>query len=273
MKPLPIPGVEYKKCTIYIFEKKRAGFLLNRAEPARELYSGIDDATNCPCIGSIFLAGVTATAETIEKWHHMGVKDSKLVTAKKRLQLEKEIKKTALSFTVTQIPPRLIDNKCINLNARQMMTVLDILSLLQHERVQKIYIDNWETSQEAFFLRLRDMALRKRKKIDLKAIEARIVAEHFADENYTIVGAASILAKNASDRQYVRYRRKYGDFGSGSPADPKTRLFVWKTRQNPPVIVRQSWQTFKTLSQLQRIEEDGICARYLEKTKRDKVIG
>jgi ribonuclease HII len=83
-----------------------------------------------------------------------------------------------------------------------------------------------------------------------------LVPEHYADENYTIVGAASILAKAASDNQYRKYKKIYGDFGSGSPADPKTRLFVWQNRHNPLPIIRTSWNTFKTLVNLEKIEDD-----------------
>lgn len=46
------------------------------------LIAGVDDATKCPCIGSIFIAGVTANAETIAHWHKIGVKDSKLIAPK-----------------------------------------------------------------------------------------------------------------------------------------------------------------------------------------------
>jgi ribonuclease HII len=81
-------------------------------------------------------------------------------------------------------------------------------------------------------------------------------AEHRADENHVVVGAASILSKVHSDRQYDEYRKIYGDFGSGSPGDPKTRLYVWTHRENPPPIVRRSWNTYKYLSTLEDIEQD-----------------
>lgn len=84
----------------------------------------------------------------------------------------------------------------------------------------------------------------------------QLFPEHYADENHIIVGAASIIAKTSSDAQYRKYKRKYGDFGSGSPADPKTRLFVWQHRDNPLPIIRTSWNTFKTLSVLDSIEDD-----------------
>ena len=56
-------------------------------EIKEEYSAGIDDTTKCPCIGSIFIAGIVAHQAVIEEWKKIGVKDSKLVTAKKREHL------------------------------------------------------------------------------------------------------------------------------------------------------------------------------------------
>jgi ribonuclease HII len=84
---------------------------------------------------------------------------------------------------------------------------------------------------------------------------------HQADEKFTVVGAASILAKTASDKQYIAFRKQYGDFGSGRPGDPATRFFVWKHRKNPLPIIMVSWQTYKQLSKLESIHEDVIVSK------------
>ncbi len=232
--------------------------------------AGIDDATKCPCIGSIFVAGVAANEETIQEWKKLGVKDSKLVTRKKRESLAEIIKGTATSYHIDQITPSMIDDKSFNLNEWEMLVVFKIISALSKSSPAPIYIDNWETSQKGFyerytFLMSGEMKLpvaEKNIKLSRKLLaSAPIIAEHYADENYTVVGAASILAKTSSDAQYEQYKKEYGDFGSGSPADPKTRLFVWQHRHNPPPIVRTSWQTYKMLSLLSRIEDDPLYAR------------
>lgn len=233
------------------------------------LIAGIDDATKCPCIGSIFIAGVLADEATIEEWKKIGVKDSKLLTAKKREKLAIIIKQTAKAFAIQQIAPRMIDDKQIfNLNDWEMLIVLNITKQLTKNHIpEKIYIDNWETSAQGFKNRLEKLlapALKKDLRVKhfilnrKRLITHNYIAEHKADENYTIVGAASILAKTASDAQYRRYKKKFGDFGSGSPADPKTRLFVWQHRNNPLPIIRTSWNTFKTLVSLDSIEQDPL---------------
>ncbi len=229
---------------------------------------GIDDTTKCPCIGSIFIAGVVANHATIEEWKNLGVKDSKLVAPKKREDLAKIIKETAQAISIIELTPQMIDDKSLNLNDWEMLTVLTIIKKLQAKAsFNKVYIDNWEVTEKRFNERLtfltdkscKDLLLQKGFKFNKKKLNLlQLIPEHYADENHTIVGAASIVAKVASDAQYRKYKRKYGNFGSGSPADPKTRFFVWQHRHNPPPIIRTSWNTFKTLSVLENIEDDPL---------------
>jgi ribonuclease HII len=222
-----------------------------------QIIAGVDDTTKCPCIGSIFIAGVAASEQILEEWKKIGIKDSKLIAPKKREKLAKIIKETALGYTIMEITPELIDDKSLNLNDWEMLTVLTIIKKLQRQiSLTKVYIDNWDVSEQRFRERLlvltdkayKDLLLQKGFKLNRKKIIAmNLIPEHYADENHTVVGAASILAKCASDAQYRKYKRQYGDFGSGSPADPKTRLFVWQNRHNPLPIIRTSWNTFKTI--------------------------
>ena len=52
------------------------------------------------------------------------------------------------------------------------------------------------------------------------------------------------------------------------PGDPKTRLFVWQHRHNPPPIIRKSWNTFAMLAPLERIEDDPIYGHGLKRRER-----
>lgn len=225
--------------------------------------AGVDDATKCPCIGSIFVAGVVADAQTIEYWQQIGVKDSKLIAFKRRNELAAIIKETAAHFSIAEITPAMIDDKRLNLNAWEMITLLKIVQDLQQSTLfSDVYVDNWEVTLEHFrhrFTAVMDDALQSIHQLILmkeKLTALNFIAEHRADENHIIVGAASILAKSASDAQYAAYKELYGDFGSGSPGDPKTRHFVWTHRHNPLPIIRTSWQTYKTLALLNNIHDD-----------------
>ncbi len=235
-----------------------------------KLIAGIDDATKCPCIGSIFIAGIAADSATVKRWKNLGVTDSKVLSKNTREELAPIIKKTACSYVIEEIRPAMMADLTFNLNEWEMLTVLAIVGRLPEE-VGNIYIDNWEVSQARFFSRLDSLLNNpevKEKGFQLDAARLRCmnyVPEHQADEKYTVVGAASILAKAASDAQYDALRQEYGDFGSGSPGDPKTRRYVWEHRNCPPPIVRTTWVTYKHLRGLERIEEDSIYRRIKEK--------
>jgi ribonuclease HII len=243
------------------------------------IIAGIDDATKCPCIGSLFIAGVVADKKIIYLWKRAGVKDSKLLIRKKREELAVLIKKTARAYSIQEVTPAMIDNKVMNLNAWEMGVVLHIITDLHTKSdMDCVYIDNWEVNEVLFWERLREVC-----QVDFGAIpenslsidaqvvtRAPLIPEHHADEKYTIVGAASILAKTASDYQYDDYTKIYGDFGSGNPGDPATRLFVWQHRHNPLPIIRTSWNTYKTLISLNSLEEDAISARAIQKRERKK---
>lgn len=248
---------------------------------AEQLLTGIDDATKCPCIGSIFVAGVVADQKTINSWKKLGVKDSKLVAPKKRAKLAEIIKSTATSFSIREITPAIIDDKTVNLNMWEMLTVCHITNQLQRSaQLTDIYVDNWEVNAALFYQRLTmitdatvvPLLSKYSFAIDPAALNSiRFIPEHRSDEKYTVVGAASILAKTSSDAQYVEYKKVYGNFGSGSPGDPQTRFFVWQHRHNPLPIIRTSWNTYKTLLALDNIDDDWLYARK-NKTKENRTI-
>ncbi len=74
--------------------------------------------------------------------------------------------------------------------------------------------------------------------------------EHKADANHPIVGAASILAKEQREEEIFKLRQKHKvDFGSGYPADPKTKKFLTENfdKEEYAPIIRFSWNTVKKL--------------------------
>jgi len=71
-----------------------------------------------------------------------------------------------------------------------------------------------------------------------------------ADQNYPVVGAASIFAKTERDGIITSLKEAYGDFGSGYPSDPKTRRWLsdWHASGQPwPDFVRTRWGTVRDL--------------------------
>ena len=80
----------------------------------------------------------------------------------------------------------------------------------------------------------------------------QIDARHFADRDFAVVSAASIIAKVERDEAVAALREVHGDFGSGYPSDHQTREFflAWVGGGRPlPEFVRKSWRTWENLEQ------------------------
>ena len=78
--------------------------------------------------------------------------------------------------------------------------------------------------------------------------KVEIISEHKADRSYPIVSAASIIAKVERDKEIAELAKKYGDFGSGYPTDPKTISFLKQCLDSfdeYPAFVRKSWKPAK----------------------------
>ena len=69
------------------------------------LILGIDDAGRGPVIGPMCLAGCLIYREIEDEFRRAGIKDSKLLTAKKRGELVPVIKQTALAWDVQILTP------------------------------------------------------------------------------------------------------------------------------------------------------------------------
>jgi ribonuclease HII len=79
------------------------------------------------------------------------------------------------------------------------------------------------------------------------------VVENFADRNYIVVAAASIVAKVRRDQRIAELCQRHGDFGSGYSSDPRTIAFLerWVREHGKlPEFARRSWET------AQRIESE-----------------
>jgi ribonuclease HII len=67
---------------------------------------------------------------------------------------------------------------------------------------------------------------------------------------YEVVSAASILAKEKREEEMLALRIKFDeDFGSGYPADPKTKKFIKENHENEEYasMIRFSWKTVQKL--------------------------
>ncbi|MGD2072180.1 MAG: ribonuclease HII [Candidatus Thorarchaeota archaeon] len=201
--------------------------------------AGIDEAGRGPMIGPLVVCGVLIENKVIEKLQKIGVKDSKALTSKKREILSSEIQKYASGIAIQSISAHQIDQtrrRGTSLNEIEVNLFSEIVMKL---RPAIVYLDAADVIAERFGDNVGERS-------GLLNEGCKFISEHKADEKYTIVAAASIIAKVKRDRIIKRYHEIYGDFGSGYPSDPKTIKFVRNHAMKGgelPDIVRKSWES------------------------------
>jgi len=206
------------------------------------LVAGVDDAGRGPVIGPLVVAGVLFEESATPKLRPLGVKDSKLLTPRRREGLEPEILSLAVRHKVLFLSPHEIDAHVLQgrrlrklnwLEAKAMAKVVEEL----HPDIA--YLDASDVDAKRFGTQVQELV----------SFPVRIVSKHHADKDNFVVAAASILAKVNRDRAVAELRRAYGDFGSGYPSDPRTIRFLRDCVRNGafPDCVRRSWKTLKRI--------------------------
>jgi len=201
------------------------------------MIAGADEAGRGPVLGNMVLCGILLDEQALDELKAAGVKDSKLLSPKRRETLAKLIAERAAKFEIVELSPAEIDElrliKKINLNEIEAMNFARILDRLKPKIA---YVDSADPNPEMFKERI-ERYLRTRPKL---------VVENYADRKYVVVSAASIIAKVRRDERIAELRRKYGEFGSGYPADPRTVDFLerWVREHGElPKFARRSWET------------------------------
>ncbi|MCK4953089.1 ribonuclease HII [Candidatus Bathyarchaeota archaeon] len=205
--------------------------------------AGVDEAGRGSAIGPLVIAGVLFKKENLSILQTLGVRDSKLLSSSRREQLFYEIKNIALKSHVIILSPLEIDkvvnagrklHKLNRLEAQIMAKVIEVL------RPEVAYVDAADVLADRF----------KEHIAENIPFKVKIISEHKADIKYPIVSAASIIAKVERDKAVSELQEKYGNLGSGYPADQKTIDFLkkWINRyETYPDFVRKSWKTAKRL--------------------------
>ncbi|MDH5483262.1 MAG: ribonuclease HII [Candidatus Bathyarchaeota archaeon] len=205
------------------------------------LIAGVDDAGRGSVIGPLVIAGVLMKEEDIPRLIQLGVKDSKLLSPRRREELDIEIKRIVQNHTVIKLQPKEIDRvvetgrKLHKLNRLEAQTMAKIIETLKPD---KAYVDASDVLEERFKHHIQECL----------SFKIEIVSEHKADRTYPIVSAASIIAKVERDKEIAELASKYGDLGSGYPTDPKTIDFLKQCLEKTstyPCFIRKSWKPAK----------------------------
>jgi ribonuclease HII len=180
-------------------------------------------------------------AENLPLLSELGVKDSKLLTAKKREALYPEIILLTEKYQIIKVFPCEIDKavesarKLHKLNRLEAQTMAQVIEALKPDEV---YVDAADTVEHRFGNHIKEC---------LK-IKTRLISKHKADRIFPVVSAASIIAKVERDREIASLKVEYGDFGSGYLTDGKTMSFLrqlLEKNDDYPSFVRKSWKPAK----------------------------
>ncbi|OGI16001.1 ribonuclease HII [Candidatus Micrarchaeota archaeon RBG_16_49_10] len=198
------------------------------------------------------LCGLAVRESQQSQLKELGVKDSKMLTPKRREFLAKEIEKIAEHTIVFHVPPCKIDSdraKGINLNQIEAIRMADIINMVQPD---KAIIDTPSYNSDKFESFLRS-------KLDSKDVE--LVCENYADKNWPVVSAASIVAKVSRDDKIKKLEKKVGEpLGVGYPHDELTIKHLEKlARDNNgkmPDYVRKSWDTTEQI--IKKYKQKGL---------------
>ncbi|HEY4672910.1 MAG TPA: ribonuclease HII [Nitrososphaerales archaeon] len=204
------------------------------------IVAGVDEAGRGSVIGPLVVSGISASTSAIEELARMGVKDSKQLSPAQRSKLYPQILKLCKNVSTEVLAPSDIDRYVepkIRLKGLNYLEALSIAKILSSLDAEVSYVDSCDVNPKRFAKIISDIMKKKQ----------RLVVSHHADEIYTSVSAASIVAKVTRDRHVQKIGRKYGDIGSGYPSDPQTIEFLqkWVKRElSVPPFARRSWKTW-----------------------------
>lgn len=202
------------------------------------LVAGVDDAGRGCVIGPLVIAGVLVEEKDLPRLVELGVKDSKLLSARRRETLAPEIKKIVHDYSIEKLLPREIDEVVLEGKKLRKLNWLEaraMAKVIQNLRPDVAYVDASDVVEERF----------KQDILELLPFKIKIISEHKADRNYPVVSAASIIAKVERDRAIAELASIYGDFGSGYPSDSRTVGFLSRCLDETadyPEFVRKSWK-------------------------------
>jgi ribonuclease HII len=221
---------------------------------------GGDEAGRGAILGPLVISLVSVKKSSIASLTDAGVRDSKMLSPKKRGKLFNEISRIATDVRVDKIYPSEINDAMrngISLNELEAVHFARLFDTIESD-IEAVYLDSPDVVAEKFGIRFnmssskptRVMGVKSKRLEGEKRI--RIIAEHKADSTYPVVSAASIIAKVTRDREVKKLERALGiKIGSGYPSDNLTIEAIKKNMDNAAMHenIRKYWQTMERIKQ------------------------
>ncbi|WP_411967293.1 ribonuclease HII [Haloferax sp. YSSS75] len=199
------------------------------------MHIGVDEAGKGPVLGPMVAAAVRADPETLPD----GIADSKRLSPARREELAVELReRDDIAVGVAFVEPETIDDPETNMNLLTVRAQVEA-AVAVAEDADELRCDAGDVSESRFGRRVREG-------VADAGITVEVHAQHRADDEHAIVGAASIVAKVERDRRVEEIAVEYGEVGSGYPSDPTTRDFLREfVREHGilPDCARKSWST------------------------------
>ncbi len=201
-------------------------------DPDAVMRVGADEAGKGPVLGSMFAAAVRAPEAALPD----GLQDSKELTTRRRETLEDRLRASdPIEIGLAEIPAGRIDDPETDMNTLTVDAQADALGTVVRDG-DTVDVDAGDVDAGRFGRRVGNRL----------AAEVDLRSEHGADARYSIVAAASIVAKVARDAHVADLAAEYGAVGSGYPGDPTTRSFLdshVSEHGRLPDCARASWKT------------------------------
>ncbi len=230
------------------------------------IIAGGDEAGRGAVIGPLTVCLVSIKEGRGKKLAEIGVRDSKLLTRKKRKFLFEDIYSLAEDVVVYAIMPEEINRAMKNKISLNELEAIHFARLIESTKAdpKKIYLDSPDVIPEKFGLRVSLVSSKplkvngiRQKNMLKKDAQAKVFAEHKADVRYPVVSAASIIAKVTRDEAIERLKGKLGiEIGSGYPSDKVTIDAIRGNLGNERLLphLREEWKTLKFIRQLKMTE-------------------
>ena len=206
----------------------------------KNIVCGVDEAGRGSLLGPIIVAGISVSKKSISELTKCGIRDSKLISPKKRQSLFGHIINIAESICICRISIEDIDfhvfRNNLNLLEAEAMAIT-----IGNMKSHKTYVDSCDVNPSRYQKTIRGF---------LGQHDTKLFSMHHADRLNVVVSGASIIAKVMRDSEISKIRIQYGDIGSGYPSDKKTIRFVkdWYTQKNEiPPFARKSWKPAQSI--------------------------
>ena len=189
------------------------------------LVCGVDEAGRGPLAGPVFAACVILRADDLIE----GLADSKVLSAKRRVELAVQIRSRATAWAIASATAEEIDR----------VNILQASMLAMRRAVEQLTIEPDEVLVDG--LHCPDLGFPARAIVDGDALVAEI-------------SAASILAKTARDALMLEMHERYPDYGFARHKGYPTRDHLEALRRfGPCPIHRRSFAPVRSLS-LKRVD-------------------